>query len=291
MDFPVVVPTFVRDALRCPACGTHPLPVSEHGATCEGCAADYRFHHGFLDLMPQSPPGFLRERWDLWSQLQDNGNACYSLAPEINLTNDVTLDIERFKAFMGLDGSVLDVGCGPQRWIPDYIDAAVVEYVGLDPIPGSEERDFPYFRAIGECLPFADGSFNHVLFVSSLDHTLAWRRALEEGARVLAPGGAIHIMADDVDDTPKNRGLKARLEIIRKGARQALRGLRTMGFARTVRYLGRAVSVSRPEGAIDPFHVEFPNPCDILQTLEELGLSSIRTDSRDGIVLINACRG
>lgn len=87
-------------------------------------------------------------------------------------------------------GRVLDVGCDDP-----VLGAALLptstQYVGLDPFCS---RLSP-FRVIGfgEYLPFSDASFDSVMFNTSLDHVLDWRRAIDEAWRVLVPGGVLYI--------------------------------------------------------------------------------------------------
>ena len=97
----------------------------------------------------------------------------------------------RMKQFLATaKGLVLDVGCDD----PDIGRGLLPEggkYVGLDPFC---KRESP-FRIIGfgENLPFCDATFNAVVFNTSLDHILDWRRALNEAYRVLVPGGELYL--------------------------------------------------------------------------------------------------
>jgi SAM-dependent methyltransferase len=50
-------------------------------------------------------------------------------------------------------------------------------------------------------LPFADGSFDRVLFATSLDHVLSPVRSLSEARRVLSPNGSVNIWFGEVPDT------------------------------------------------------------------------------------------
>ena len=64
-------------------------------------------------------------------------------------------------------------------------------FVGIDPRPrGRASAAFRFVQGIGEYLPFADGSFDRVLFATSLDHVLSPVRSLSEARRVLARTGA-----------------------------------------------------------------------------------------------------
>ncbi len=97
----------------------------------------------------------------------------------------------RMKQFLSsAHGLVLDVGCDD----PDIGRGLLPEgakYIGLDPFC---TRESP-FRIVGfgESLPFRDGSFDAVVFNTSLDHILDWRCAINEACRVLVPGGYIYI--------------------------------------------------------------------------------------------------
>jgi hypothetical protein len=97
----------------------------------------------------------------------------------------------RMKSFLGsATGVVLDVGCDDPILGAGLLPVSA-KYVGLDPFC---RRTTP-FRVIGfgEQLPFRDGSIDGVVFNTSLDHILDWRRALDEAYRVLAPGGILYV--------------------------------------------------------------------------------------------------
>ena len=89
-----------------------------------------------------------------------------------------------------VDGLVLDVGCDDPNISAGLLPSAA-KYVGLDPFCRRSEP----FRVIGfgEQLPFSDASFDCVVFNTSLDHILDWRRAISEAKRVLVPGGRMYV--------------------------------------------------------------------------------------------------
>lgn len=89
------------------------------------------------------------------------------------------------------DGPVLDIGCGclPR---PSYMSDGI-EFVGIDPFFGDKKRKFPFTQAIGERLPFADGSFPAVLFAQTIDHCINPLQALREAWRVLTKGGILFV--------------------------------------------------------------------------------------------------
>ena len=101
--------------------------------------------------------------------------------------------LHRARAFFaGCGGAVLDVGCDDPA-----LSAALLpqdaQYVGLDPFCA---RTQPFrIIGVGEFLPFRDGSFDNVLFNTSLDHIMDWHLAVDEALRVLRPGGSLYILS------------------------------------------------------------------------------------------------
>jgi SAM-dependent methyltransferase len=89
---------------------------------------------------------------------------------------------------------VLDAGAGECLYRPLFAHA---EYVGLDSAQGFEKLDFARLDCLGSLLrlPFRDGSFNAVLSINVLEHVTEPRAAMQEMARVLEPGGTLHLMA------------------------------------------------------------------------------------------------
>ena len=88
------------------------------------------------------------------------------------------------------EGLVLDVGCDDPDVGASLLPPAV-RYVGLDPFCS---RKSPFrLIGVGEFLPFKDECLDGVLFNTSLDHILDWRRAIEEACRVLTPGARLFL--------------------------------------------------------------------------------------------------
>ena len=99
--------------------------------------------------------------------------------------------------------TVLDVGCG-EGWLVRRLTAAGADAVGLDPLAPALERaraadpDAPparYVQGVAERLPFADSSFDAVVFFNALHHVpvQAMDAALVQAGRVLAPGGLLYV--------------------------------------------------------------------------------------------------
>jgi len=166
--------------LVCPVCRCSALHTTP--PECPSCGRRYALDRGHLNLTPVPPPdGDVLEKWDLWQKLQDNGLASYEHAPDENLSVGKRRDAQAYATFCHLDGCMtLDVGCGPQR-LPSYGAGQGRRFVGIDPLPGVEERDFHFVQAIAEYLPFRDGVFDRVLFDTSLDHFLNPQRARSAG--------------------------------------------------------------------------------------------------------------
>lgn len=87
-------------------------------------------------------------------------------------------------------GRVLDVGCDDPL-VGCALLPPSTRYLGLDPFCRRREP----FRIVGfaEFLPFANEVFQGVVFNTSLDHILDWRRAIDEALRVLVPGGDLFV--------------------------------------------------------------------------------------------------
>ena len=109
--------------------------------------------------------------------------------------------LEEFGVFGG--PNLLEVGCGDGRITAQLAENATC-LVAVDP----SEKDLLnaacrvdkvlFSRASGVQLPFADRSFDTVLFTLSLHHQDS-RLALKEAGRVVAPDGRILVMEPAVD--------------------------------------------------------------------------------------------
>ncbi len=266
----------LRELLVCPVC---------HGALdgllCSDCDRSYRSAGGVLDLTPIPPPdGEVRDRWGLWEALQANGEQAYDIDPPSSLSVGDRDDVRAFARFAQLDGRVLDVGCGPQS-LPSYAAGMTGELVGIDPLVGEQPRGFTFVKGIAEYLPFADATFDRVLFATSLDHVLSPALALAEARRVTARGGAVIVWFGEQAAPPSLRARaregarmlrRGELAEVARAARAALRPRPAQNVV-TVQTPAATMTFQVPEGAVDAFHFAHPDAPAIMHWLDAAGLT------------------
>ncbi len=101
------------------------------------------------------------------------------------------------------DGAVLDVGCGTgavSRFLARL--PGIGRVVGVDPSPvfiatarelAANEANLSFIEADGRTLPFESGSFQVVIFHTTLSHIPGPEKALAEAFRLLTPDGKLVI--------------------------------------------------------------------------------------------------
>ena len=103
------------------------------------------------------------------------------------------------------DRSVLDIGCGPRGSL-EWADEAS-RRVGLDPLAddyrelGTHAHAMEYVSGASEAMPFADGEFDVVTSINSLDHVDDLERTVAEIKRVTRSGGHF-VLAVEVGHDP-----------------------------------------------------------------------------------------
>ena len=114
------------------------------------------------------------------------GEAYAGAAPE----RPEAAELRAFVAEFGLEGKpVLEVGCGRGG-----LQDVTTRWVGVDlAFAAGRHIDKPFAVGSAEALPFRSGSFAGVWSITVLEHVPRPERALEEIARVLAPGGVAHL--------------------------------------------------------------------------------------------------
>jgi ubiquinone/menaquinone biosynthesis C-methylase UbiE/uncharacterized protein YbaR (Trm112 family) len=289
----------IEDLLVCPVCH-HELPIHIIKAVgtgaCSQCSYVYRYVDGFFNLIPSPfPDQHIQAKADLWQKLQDNGQISYTLLPETNLSVGEREDARRFREFSQMRGTVLDIGCGPQS-VPSYARGYPGRFVGIDPLPGSSDREFAFAYAVGEYLPFRDKTFDHVLFATSIDHFLDAEKVLAETFRVLKPGGVTTIwFGEHVEPVSQN----SKPVLIRK-LFTALTMLRRFEFEKFFRRLIRQSdprveylnSLNVPSGAYDAFHSFRPEISELRRWLMQARLNIVAEAKPDeqGNIFVKAVR-
>lgn len=100
---------------------------------------------------------------------------------------------------------ILDIGCGPRGSL-EWADNAL-EAVGLDPLVpvykelGIDQHRMQYVEACSEDIPFAEGYFDVVCSINSLDHVDDLEKTIAEIKRVLCVDGCF-LLVTDVNHPP-----------------------------------------------------------------------------------------
>lgn len=98
------------------------------------------------------------------------------------------------------DGAtLLEVGCGDTAGALQLLEHVPdVRYHGVDiSIPAHRERSLRLARATGIKLPFAAGSFDVVISMFTIEHTIFPHRFIDECWRVLRAAGKLQVIAPD----------------------------------------------------------------------------------------------
>ena len=151
------------------------------------------------DLERRAPKNFAT-----WIQLLDESKMDYRGRSAADLSVGWHREAQLFGDFLTVHavGRVLDVGVGPLP-VPSYLDGIPLDRLaGLDPIEPFEPHPFAFANSVAETIPWPDASFETVVTATSLDHTYLLDAALQEVARVLAPGGAFLVWTTLLPESP-----------------------------------------------------------------------------------------
>ncbi|OGA50711.1 MAG: hypothetical protein A3G25_11455 [Betaproteobacteria bacterium RIFCSPLOWO2_12_FULL_63_13] len=182
------------DLLRSPCCGVELNAPTREALACGRCAAPFPVRAFGPDLMPPDS----ERRYDAypqWQAVQDALTAwrrrTWTGTPDAAARTQRAVQLaEAFVAWVGIAGTVLDIGCGG-GWLRRMMPA--VRYHGIDPMPADQEYLFPFVRGISDRLPFADRVFDACCFFSSIDYAINIDTTIAEAWRVLKPGGTLAI--------------------------------------------------------------------------------------------------
>jgi 2-polyprenyl-6-hydroxyphenyl methylase / 3-demethylubiquinone-9 3-methyltransferase len=122
----------------------------------------------------------------------------YPMEPDPAFRRRAAWLLAQLEASLPRGARLLDMGCGQGFYLPLYARLGLVATgVEPDPAPRAEASrkaaalGFSVVDAQGECLPFADASFEAVVMSEVLEHLPDPSLALAEAARVLVPGGLL----------------------------------------------------------------------------------------------------
>ena len=201
---------------------------------------------GYWCFIPETLEELNSPLWTTWKQLQRNGEMSYLNDPEHNLGIGPRQDFLDFADFCNFNGSILDVGCGPQK-NPTHMKYCTNEnafFVGIDPLIGEQPREFAFVQGLAEYVPFRENIFDQVSFVTTLDHFIDPKSPLIEAQRVLKEDGSIFVWLGEKDKNAPPPVEKPdwyeKLKI--------------------------------PEGAEDQFHYKRISSMDFIQNVKEIGL-------------------
>lgn len=149
---------------------------------------------------------------EVWKQIQSRYEKKTNMPKSKGWMKFLIQRGNQFKAFIGVKGLVLDVGCGNGRYLgKSYEESGYVyidpknQIIGLDPLDSYEER-FPVINASGEKIPLQDNIFDAVVLATSIDHIVTPTRMLKEVKRVLKPEGSVFIWSAVMSDVMINPG-------------------------------------------------------------------------------------
>ena len=169
--------------------------VQEAQLRCPSCEESYEVYNGIPNLIPTSISD--NKHWELWRQHLDGfaarresrqGSGLKMPHPKASTTHAAFFEFSKIKG-----GTVLDIGCGPGK-LRHYLNEKETDYIGLDPLPMDESRDFRFVHALGEYIPFQDNTFSHMLVISALDHFKNLPLFFGEAKRVLKKDGRLLIL-------------------------------------------------------------------------------------------------
>ncbi|MDO8542555.1 MAG: methyltransferase domain-containing protein [Opitutaceae bacterium] len=249
-------------------------------------------------------------RFRLYRALCNNGFVSYHELAAGSVSLPGREDVAEFGRFLshhaGNGEWLLDVGCGPLP-VPGYLEplrGRGLRFLGLDIYPTS----FDGFRITGcaEFLPLADRSIDVVVFGTSLDHVCDLTQTLQEMSRILRRGGRCCIWMGDrrpywreffFPDAPATVVVRRIFGGFPKRVlRNVLNGHRPFyGILHHFRH-GRYWEYENgstfycPPGAIDPFHMYFERPAEVIRLAKRFGFAATATERASNGVFLGLTR-
>ena len=185
---------------------------------CCFCKQNFEIRNGVLHLLPEIFSQI--NKYKQWEEKQKDGLIDYQ-NPDLDYKRHIALIKKMFEIFCEHQGIVLDIGCGINPKL-NYFDKEInkeVNFIGLDPLLGSKEREFCFLRGIGEYLPFLDKTIDQIIIAGTLDHFINPLLVLKEAKRVLKKDGEINVWITifDPDYERKIDLIKRAVNLIKKG--------------------------------------------------------------------------
>jgi ubiquinone/menaquinone biosynthesis C-methylase UbiE len=159
--------------------------------------------------------------FDRWARDYDNDRT----SPWFRYTQELAI------SFLDLQprSKVLDVGCGTGFAVLQLaalllhgkacgidISSAMIDQAHAK-VPSELQGNVEFLTSSSDQIPYASGTFDHVLCTNSFHHYLDPLRALHEMSRVLRPGGQLVILENAPDLSLYTRAWDYMLRIIEKG--------------------------------------------------------------------------
>ncbi|MEN6624111.1 MAG: methyltransferase domain-containing protein [Smithella sp.] len=130
-----------------------------------------------------------------WEFMQNASIEEYKVHHEVKYPPDVMTILKHFTGFLSryLKGTVLDVGCGISPTLPLYAKGLNITYIGLDPFPVNNVREYPFICSKIEDILFCleKPVFDGAIFATSLDHIRDIHAAGAALKKICKPGAKI----------------------------------------------------------------------------------------------------
>lgn len=179
--------------VRCDACGGG-VRVGEGGLRCEGCGRLFPGREGFFDVLGASAPpsGIQAEYHESFPKGLNARNFEHYAARRWAALRPCIPDAQDSRPL-----SLLEIGCGEGNFLRYLAGVTNARLVGVEPSALMCARasracaGAAVFRAYGEKLPLADGTFDIVYENAVLHHARDIGKFLGEAFRVCRPGGGV----------------------------------------------------------------------------------------------------
>jgi len=178
------------------------LEVLENGGPILGLHAQDGTIYSVVNNIPVLMPEFSQfpnKTVSMWAELQEKEVKAYRQSPVGVFSGETTkmaLEFRDMVRHYSNPGTALDVGCGALPR-PSYMKETNLDWFGIDPYLGDQDREFPFVVGVAECLPFANESFDNTVFATTVDHILKPELAIIDALRTLKAEGLLFLWYSD----------------------------------------------------------------------------------------------